>query len=421
MADEKAIDISSIEYSVELLTEDGKRWLLNDALISLQWEESKNELAQRATIELANIEIGKTKLVVLTKLNCGILIYCEMSGTRSLVFQGAIWEWTHTDASQKTITIMAYDNLVRLQKSKDFKYYTAGQTTSAIVGDICTTWGIPLDYQWGATITHEKKVFNGDRISDMIVTLLDEVRKQTGKRYIASLKGGKLTISGFGANNTVFRFDSLNTISTSDKLSIVDLVTQVKVLGKQDDDGRASVQALIKGNTDFGVLQEIVRSDSADDTATATAEANTILQERGNPERTTTVVVPDLPVTRKGDRVEMKTESLNGFFYVSAVTHNATQRKMTLTLTDSAVDTKVKTNSGSSGSASGDYAVGDIVNFLGGNHWYSSTATNPTGGERTAGTAKVTNTAYGAAHPISLIGITSNVYGWVNADQISKS
>lgn len=422
MAGENAVDVSKIEYDAELLTEDGKRRLLNAALISLQWEENKNELAQRATLELANIEIGGSRLAALAKLNCGILIYGKWGGGRELLLQSAIWEWHYSSSTQKTISLTTYDNLVCLQKSKDFKYYSAGQTTAAILSDICASWGVPLDYQW-ISVTHEKKVFNGERISDMVVALLNEVRKQTGKRYIASLKGGKLVISGYGANSAVYRFDSLNTVSVSDKLSIAELVTQVKVLGKQDDDGRAPVQALVKGNTKFGVLQEIVHADSTKDAAAATAEANTILRERGSPERTTTVIVPDLPFLRRGDKVEMNTETLTGFFYVTAVTHNAAQRKMTLTLTDSTIDSKANTGSnasGGSGNTDG-YAVGDVVNFSGGSHWYSSTAANPTGGERTAGTAKITNLADGAAHPIHLIGISSNVYGWVNAEQISKS
>ncbi|MCM1059672.1 MAG: hypothetical protein NC452_05205 [Eubacterium sp.] len=71
-----------------------------------------------------------------------------------------------------------------------------------------------------------------------------------------------------------------------------------------------------------------------------------------------------------------------------------------------------------SGGGSG-YNIGDIVNFNGGTHYVSSTATTPTGGNRTAGTAKITNIAKGAAHPYHLIGETSNVYGWVNESQIS--
>lgn len=419
---ENAIDISEIEYDVELLTENGKRWLLNAALVSLQWEENQNELAQRANLELVNIEIGESQLKALIKLNCGILIYGKWNGERRLVMQGSIWEAQNSSSSTKNITITAYDNSIRLQKSKDFKYYTAGQSTPAIIGDICSTWGIPFEYKWGASITHEKKIFNGDRISDMIIALLEETRKQTGKRYIASLKNGKLVISGYGTNSPVYRFDGENTVSVSDKLSITDLVTQVKILGKQDDDGRAPVEALVKGDTRFGVLQEIVRRDSDKDTASATAEADTILQERGKPERTTSVVVPDLPFMRKGDKVEMKAENLVGIFYITAITHNASTRKMTLSLTDSAVDTKTATTSGadSGKGGAGDYAIGDVVNFLGGNHWYASTSTNPTGGIRTAGTAKIQNIAPKAPHQYALVGITSNVYGWVNSDQIAK-
>lgn len=67
----------------------------------------------------------------------------------------------------------------------------------------------------------------------------------------------------------------------------------------------------------------------------------------------------------------------------------------------------------------GGYAIGDIVDFSGGTHYVSSTATTPTGGNRTAGTAKITNIAKGAAHPYHLIGETSNVYGWVDESQIS--
>lgn len=67
----------------------------------------------------------------------------------------------------------------------------------------------------------------------------------------------------------------------------------------------------------------------------------------------------------------------------------------------------------------GEYSIGDKVDFSGGTHYISSTATTPTGGNRTAGKAKITNIAKGAPHPYHLIGTSSNVYGWVNKSQIS--
>lgn len=79
-------------------------------------------------------------------------------------------------------------------------------------------------------------------------------------------------------------------------------------------------------------------------------------------------------------------------------------------------DTKQTVNN-----SGGGYSIGDVVDFSGGTHYVSSTATIPTGGNRTAGTAKITYIAKGAAHPYHLVGESSNVYGWVNESQVSGS
>ena len=78
--------------------------------------------------------------------------------------------------------------------------------------------------------------------------------------------------------------------------------------------------------------------------------------------------------------------------------------------------------------ATADISVGDVVQFAGGYHYVSSTASQPTGSARKAGPAKCTNIAKGAAHPYHLIGGAytsvggdSNVYGWVDASTVSKS
>lgn len=66
------------------------------------------------------------------------------------------------------------------------------------------------------------------------------------------------------------------------------------------------------------------------------------------------------------------------------------------------------------------FAVGDLVEFCGGAHYVSSDAAKPTGGIRTAGRARLTKIAAGRPHPYHLIGTTSNVWGWVDADRVSR-
>ena len=63
-----------------------------------------------------------------------------------------------------------------------------------------------------------------------------------------------------------------------------------------------------------------------------------------------------------------------------------------------------------------EYKVGDVVQFNGGPHYVSSTASSPTGSDCAPGPAKITLIAKGAKHPWHLIHTDSStrVYGWVN-------
>jgi hypothetical protein len=109
------IDISTIEYDVELFDETGAKWLLNDALLSLTWEEQENELAQRAALTVANMQLGSTWLMNIAKLCCVILIYGKWGDGRKLLFEGKIWEWEYKSETQKELTLTAYDCLKTLR------------------------------------------------------------------------------------------------------------------------------------------------------------------------------------------------------------------------------------------------------------------------------------------------------------------
>ena len=328
------IDISSIQYDVELVIEDGTRYLLNAALISqLQWEEQLNELAQRATLTVANAQIGDSDIIEKAKINCFILIYGKWGeGDKTLLFEGAIWEWQYTSAANQELTITAYDHMIRLQGSKTFKYYSAGMTTQAIIGDVCDELGIPLAYKWGESITHEKKIYSGTVISDIIIELLEEVHKKTKKEYIIYYRDSQVQIVDYGSNGTVYLFDTLNTISTHNKLTMNDLVTRVKIIGKQNNDERAPVDETVDGETRFGIFQEIVRRDENKTLDAIKAEAETIIKDHGKPDELIQLTVPDLPFLRKGDKIDVSAGNLMGFFYVEGVSHFATARQMSLTL-----------------------------------------------------------------------------------------
>lgn len=71
---------------------------------------------------------------------------------------------------------------------------------------------------------------------------------------------------------------------------------------------------------------------------------------------------------------------------------------------------------------SGNLAVGDVVTFLGGSHYYSADAASPASTNLKPGKAKITAIYKSGKHPYHLIHTDSatSVYGWVNASEIEE-
>lgn len=360
MGERLSLDSQNINYGVRVISESGQEYNIDSSVTALKWEEQEGQLAAKATVEVAaESAIDGESIRSILKLNRQVSILADWGGGFQPMFQGIIWDWDYTHAQKKSLSITVYDPMVRLQQSKDHKYFSAGMDTKAILGTICGDAGVPLNYKWAYSIAHEKKVFRQNAISDMIIELLDEVKKQKHAGYVMLYRDGTLEINGYGNNSDMYKFGSMITISTEDKLTQNNLVTRVKVLGKADDEGRSSVDAVVNGNLEYGVLQEIVIRDQDKELGTAKQEAQDILDERGEPEETVLATAPDVPFIRKGDAVEMHAGNLIGIFYVLGVSHDAFSRQMTMTLErqSGSVDT------GANGVIGSDNGEGDTTEF----------------------------------------------------------
>ena len=327
------VDSSKVKYGVRAYTESGKEYTLDFATTGISWEEQEGQLAVKATLTVAaEATVQKESVLSFMKLNRRIAVFADWGSGYQKVFEGIIWEWDYTHGAQKDLKVIAYDPMVKLQQSKEHYYFSAGMDTKAIISTICKDAGVPLNYKWPYTIKHEKKVFRQNTLSDMILELLEEVRKQKNKKYVTLYRDGKLEINSYGTNKDMFKFNGFNTVSTQDKLTMDKLVTKVKILGKADDEGRSSVEGVINGDLSFGTLQEIVIRDSDKELGAAKQEAQTILNDYGKPEETLMATAPDIPFIRKGDAVEFEAGNIIGTCHVLGVSHNASSRQMTMTL-----------------------------------------------------------------------------------------
>jgi hypothetical protein len=205
----------------------------------------------------------------------------------------------------------------------------------AIIEDIAKAWGIPLGDVQGPNIALGKQVFRGETLADMINSVLKEAKAKGSIKWIVRSKQGKIDVIKPGQNSPVYLFTAdTNVESIEDRQDIEDLVTRVKIIGAEDSEGKAPVVAQLDGRTEFGTLQEVVYQRQYDTPAAAKSAAEDILKERGQPRRRRKVTAPDLPFLRRGDKVKVEAGTLIGYYIVSSVIHNATQRIMSMEVED---------------------------------------------------------------------------------------
>lgn len=420
------IDVSKINYKVYLLRENGEQLNITDIVSDVSWEENEGELAQRISINLANVVHNGNRMSSIAKPNCYIIVKAEIGGKSEEVARGKIVEWSpEHSGNTDDLSLMGYDVLYDLQASQDNRYISAGVSTETAIKSIFSDWGIPIEKYEGPKVAHAKTLFKNEYLSDIILELLDAAHKHGAAECMVRSSGNKASIIQKASNSTVYCFEeSTNLEMANYKISTADMVTVVKVVASEDKQGRQAVESIVKGKTEYGKRQRIYVRDDDDTLATATSAAKQILAEEGQPQSTMSVKAPDIPMIRKGDKVKITSHLFSGYMIVLSVQHNAMNKSMSMDLERYDANA-IKGNAQTSGNQK-IYKVGDIVTFNGGLHYVSSTATTSRGGTRKAGKAKITYTNPGSKHPYHLVGGAynsldgnCNVYGWVDVGTFS--
>lgn len=333
----KTVDISNITYRVVATLTNGENIYLDKVATNIAWEENENELATRLNLTVRDVKLtkeagGTTKrLSKLLALCTAVYVYAKYGGQKKKeVFRGTIWQWSHSQVNDDEIIITAYDPLYYLQKSEDYALYSAGQTTKAICQDVLSNWGVPLGTFNAPSITHEKLALKTKKISAILMEVLDKAKLKLGANYVIRSTKGKCEILGMGQNETIWTFGAdTNLMTAQDTYSMMNLITKVVILGKEDKDGakRPPIEATEYGKKDYGTLQKIMTlgSNTLED---AKKEAKEIIADKGKPERKMHLISPDFPEIRKGDRIRVVTDKVNGYFFVLSVSHNATNQQM---------------------------------------------------------------------------------------------
>lgn len=329
------------------------------------------------------------------------------------LFRGIIM--SQTQSNQKKLQFTAYDNGIYLANNKDTFCYE-NKTASDVFRDCCTRFGLPMGEVASCSYKIPELTKSKTTAFDAIADALSLDFDATGIRHYVASSKGKLSLLTRRENILQWVIEvGQNITSYSYSRSIEDIKTRVKMVSKEGTTVAEKSNAELEKK--IGIFQEI---DQPDESLTA-AQVNdliaSIMEEKGTPERTLTVEAMGIAEVISGIGVYIIIPELgiSRTFYVDEDTHTFEDNKHTMSLKLNYANDLAKEEKGAEDSGK-DYKVGDVVQFNGGYHYVSSTASNPTGSKCAAGPAKITLIAKGAKHPWHLIHTDSStrVYGWVD-------
>lgn len=344
---------------------------------------------------------------------------CIFSWKGTELFRGKFMK--QEQSLKKTMPVTAYDNGIYLANNKDTFNYTDTKASDVFV-DCCKRFGIPYgavaDTVYRIPELPKPKTTAWDAICDA----LSLTYQASGIRFYPLCVGDEMRLLERRQNILQWVIETgVNLTDYKLTKSIEKLKTRIKLLSKEGTVLAEAIDSALEAK--HGIFQDVEQIKDEMTQAQLNELVKATLEENNKPERALSVSALGLPevITGIGVFIIIKELDISKTYYVEEDTHTfqGNNHQMKLKLVPATDTEKVAAETQAEPV---EIKVGDAVNFSGGSHYVSSTASTPTGGTRTAGKAKCTVIAKGTAHPYHLIGESggSNVYGWVDAGTVSK-
>lgn len=315
-------------YSARIVKSNGTTYRLKDITTDLIVSHPKDELAEKAVATLVDVKVGKEQLRNLIAVQDKVYINANTGSGESEVFRGLVWERDFSyDADTDEINIVCYDRLIYMHKSKDNFFAKSGKTTKALVETLAKKWGFKISFKY-KSITHGKLTFHNESVADILISILDEVKKKKGVGYAIRMSGDTIVIETEGSNKTVYKLaEKKNAISTSFKETMDGMVTKVLIVkaetvNDEETGNYLTVTSVSKNTSKYGTLQQIITISKDENLSEAKEEANQTLADNATPKKEHEIKAVDVPWVKKGDQIYITAGSLNGYYIVDGVEHD---------------------------------------------------------------------------------------------------
>lgn len=291
-------------YRIELLSE------------SVTLKDSVDAIAYTLNVELAlTDELRALGIAKGDSIQLYDYPFQDAYGTGNILalFNGVIWDINKSEKDKK-ISIVGKERTVYIEESEGEYIWSEGETATQRINTIAYYWQIPVgtleDTKIGLSKGRRKESLYG-----MIRKDLKETAQKGGSLYRLRMDE-KLNLFELGTNAITYELskvvDTLN-----EKQSLQGMVTQVKVLGKNDkDDTYSPVIGVFRSNTDkYGTVQKIVQDEKIDDYAKGQSKANTLFST--GEDSITINCTQDVNILRAGHQVSL----YQNIYYITDIMH----------------------------------------------------------------------------------------------------
>ncbi len=325
------IDAAKISYRIVAVAPDSSQIDLTPVASALGWSEGEKELAAKITCKFA-LSFDGQDITDVIKMNSQLIVYASDGGEFQEMIRGKVSKFGLIESNGEfLLDVETTDEAQALRQTQEDYFFSPDTGSTAIIKKILEDHGIPYEIKI-TDAKHEKKVFRGRYLADMLADVLKDLKEKLGETYFIRAKNGVIEIIPRGTNEQIWDFDiDSNLVSVHDSFDSTDTVTKVKVVGKQTSEGKQHVDAVVEGRTDLGTRQVIYNRNDKTTLEEAEKAAKKILDENGI-KRKLNIDAPDLPFLRKGDRIRLRSSVGEGYFFVKSIRHDAPAQKMSAEL-----------------------------------------------------------------------------------------
>lgn len=322
-----------VKYTPPASAQSGETLDVTDYVIRAVWSGDAEQAARKLELEVAYNSPEKDKAFQNLDLRLGGKIealYQDDYGQQTQIFSGRVF-YRKRATDTYSFSIVAYDNMIYLAKSKVHMVFNNATVTDA-VKRVCNEIGISVNENNPLLNTVVSFIADGKSCTEVINILLEKARADTGLKYNALSIDGKIALVQAGTLvDDYIASDITDVVKSEHSESYTDMINRVKMV----DEHGGLVQTLSAGAyiTEYGVLQEVYKmqppkdGETVDNVKAAKAmlkyiENESQLEALGNIQCIT------------GYAITVQEEQLTGKFLIVADTHSFENNvhKMALTL-----------------------------------------------------------------------------------------